>query len=70
MQFKDSIVSAVTDSTKGAFADDDIAVIAAVRDGEIGTGSLIPHMLSGERLVLAKSLFGPAQVCMLIIRRA
>ena len=62
MQFKDSLVSAITDSAKGAFADDDLAVIAAVRNGEIGTGRLLPDTLTGDRLVLAKSLFNPAQV--------
>ena len=42
MQFKYYLVSAITDSAKGAFADDDLAVIAAVRNGEIETGRLIP----------------------------
>ena len=62
LQFEGSIVSAVTAVAQSAVANEDKAVIEAVKSKEVGSGRLLPKMMEGEQLALVKSLFGDAQV--------
>ena len=62
LEFQGSILNAIGAAGKAAVSDEDLAVVEAVKTGQVGGARLRPAMLQGDQLALVKSYFGAVQV--------